>query len=353
MIHRIARWRFSHQISNQRFNYLETSLTYFNSTYAFVVFFCSASNLAFFSHKDFFFKTSCKLIKKQQQWSFFFFFLVVVVVVCCVFVVFSSLLLLCAFFVLFLIVSSFFSLLFRHFQFFFLPLWFLVSVHFLLQVFFFLFLIIRPFQSFIIFFLFLFPPFIFPYLLYFYFLLFPFSFSSSSLSFSSSFLFRIFHHDHINTIKLLANFSHNPPLGVFRWNLSDWKFLQVTKTQQNILANLSNVEFGLFRFFLWFPIPISGNLRSAPSAPSRICITVILKFHSSFTSRARFMYLFIFFTFLNFPAVSSGTDFIIIPTLFAFFQFYFVVSRDSKVHKSASSLFLLVLADYYKYWTLA
>ena len=37
--------------------------------------------------------------------------------------------------------------------------------------------------------------------------------------------------------------------------------------------------------------------------------------------------------------------------LFFFFQFYSVVSRDSKIHNSASSFFFFFFVDYYKFWS--
>ena len=63
--------------------------------------------------------------------------------------------------------------------------------------------------------------------------------------------------------------------------------------------------------------PFSNLLMTVPSEPITIGITVIFMFHSLFRSLARSRYL----------------------SLFAFFQFYLVVSQNGKVHYSVGSIF--------------
>ena len=112
---------------------------------------------------------------------------------------------------------------------------------------------------------------------------------------------------------------------VFEWSLSDSKSPQVSRALLSILADLSNAE-------VWMvPIhPIISKSSSlfinssltVPRAPIRIGIIVTFMFH-------------IFFQF------SSKVEVFIF--LFAFLQFYSVVSQDSKVHNSSSSLFFYFL----------
>ena len=107
----------------------------------------------------------------------------------------------------------------------------------------------------------------------------------------------------------------------FHWTLSDSKSPQVSRTLLSILAVLNNAV-------VWMvstrpptsksSSPFSSPLVTVPNAPITIGIIVTCMFHS-------------FFQFL------SKVEVLIL--LFTFFQFYSVVSRDSKVDYFASSLF--------------
>ena len=111
---------------------------------------------------------------------------------------------------------------------------------------------------------------------------------------------------------------------VFHWRLSDSKSPQVSMTLLSILAVLNNAV-------VWMvstcpttsksSSPFSNPIVTVPNAPITIGIIVTCMFHSFFNSLARSRYLYLLFT---------------------FFQFYSVVSRDSKVDYFASSLFLLI-----------
>ena len=109
---------------------------------------------------------------------------------------------------------------------------------------------------------------------------------------------------------------------VFQWSLSDSKSPQVSRTLHSILAVLNNAV-------VWMvstrsptsksSSPFSNPLVTVPNAPITIGIIVTYMFHSFFS-----------------------IPYVFIP-LFTFFQFYSVVSRDSKVDNFSSSLFLLVI----------
>ena len=112
---------------------------------------------------------------------------------------------------------------------------------------------------------------------------------------------------------------------VFHWSLSDSKSPQVSRTLLSILAVLKNAV-------VWMvstrPLtsksssPFSNPLVTVPNALITIGIFVTCMFHS-------------FFQF------SSKVEVLIF--LFTFFQFYSVVSRDSKVNYFANSFFLLLI----------
>ena len=112
----------------------------------------------------------------------------------------------------------------------------------------------------------------------------------------------------------------------FHWSLSDSKSLQVSTTLLRILAILNNVV-------VWMvstrpptsksPSPFNNPLDTVPNAPITIGIIVNYMFDS----------------FFQFP---SKVEVLIL--LFPFFQFYSVVSRDSKVDNFAGSL---LFVDYY------
>ena len=112
---------------------------------------------------------------------------------------------------------------------------------------------------------------------------------------------------------------------VFHWSLSDSKSPQVSRTLLSILALLNSAV-------VWMvstrpptsksSSPFCNPLVTVPNAPITIGIIVTLMFHS----------------FFQFP---SKVEVLIL--LFTFFQFYSVVSRDSKVDYFASSLFFSTL----------
>ena len=110
---------------------------------------------------------------------------------------------------------------------------------------------------------------------------------------------------------------------VFHW--SDGNFPQVSRTFPSILAVLDNAV--VWMIFVRPPISKLSSTFTKPlgivtSAPITIVITVTSMFRS-------------FFQF------SSKVEVLI--TLFPFFQFYPVVSRNGKVHNSEGSLLLLTI----------
>ena len=112
---------------------------------------------------------------------------------------------------------------------------------------------------------------------------------------------------------------------VFHWSLSDSKSPYVSRTLLSILAVLNSAV--VWTFSTRLPTsrsssPFSNPLVTVPNAPIIIGIIVTCMFHS----------------FFQFP---SKVEVLIL--LFTFFQFYSVVSRDSKVDNFASSLLLLLL----------
>ena len=105
----------------------------------------------------------------------------------------------------------------------------------------------------------------------------------------------------------------------FHWSLSDSKSPQVPRTLLSILAVLNNTV-------VWMvstsksSSPFNNPLVTVPKASITIGIIVTYMFHSIF----------------QFP---SKVDVLIL--LFTFFQFYSVVSRDSKVDNFTNSFFVV------------
>ena len=112
---------------------------------------------------------------------------------------------------------------------------------------------------------------------------------------------------------------------VFHGSLSDSKSPQVSRTLLSILAVLNNVVVWMLSIR---PLtsksscPFNNPLVTVPNAPITIGIIVTCVFHS----------------FFQFPSKVK-----VLILLFTFFQFYSVVSRDSKVDYFASSLFFFLL----------
>ena len=121
---------------------------------------------------------------------------------------------------------------------------------------------------------------------------------------------------------------------VFHWRLSDSKSPQVSWTLLSILAVFNNAVIlmvstrPLSSKFSW---PFNNSLVTAPK--TRITIGIIVTFMSH-----------------SFFQFSCKVEVLI--SLFSFFQFYSVVSRDSKVDNFACFLFVVVVVvDYYKVWS--
>ena len=117
---------------------------------------------------------------------------------------------------------------------------------------------------------------------------------------------------------------------VFRWNLSDNKSPQVSRTLLSILAVLNNVV--VWTVSTRPPTskssrPFSNPLVTVPNAPITIGIIVTFMFHSFFQFSSKVQVLILLFT---------------------FFLFYSVVSWDSKVDNFASCL---LFVDYYEVWS--
>ena len=113
---------------------------------------------------------------------------------------------------------------------------------------------------------------------------------------------------------------------VFHWSLSDSKSPQVSRTLLSILAVLNNAV--VWMVFTRPPnskssSPFSNPLVTVPNTPITIGIIVTCMLPSFF---------------FQFPSKVE----VLIP-LFTFFQFYSVVSWDSKFDYFASSLFLSLL----------
>ena len=117
---------------------------------------------------------------------------------------------------------------------------------------------------------------------------------------------------------------------VFHWSLRDSKSPQVSRTLLSILAVLNDAV--VWMVFTRPPTSKSSSfsnpLVTVPKAPITIGIIVTFTFHSFFISLARSRYLFFFLH---------------------FFQFYSVVSRDSKID-NFFFFFFFFFVDYYKVW---
>ena len=121
---------------------------------------------------------------------------------------------------------------------------------------------------------------------------------------------------------------------VFHWRLSDSKSPQVSRTLLSILAVFNNAV--IWMVSIRPPTskssrPFNNPLVTVPKAPVTIGIIVTFMFHS-----------FFFFQF------SIKVEVFI--SLFTFYQFYFMVSRDSKVDNFANVL-LFFFFDYHKVWS--
>ena len=126
---------------------------------------------------------------------------------------------------------------------------------------------------------------------------------------------------------LFTNYSSSQQryLMVFNWSLSDSNSPQVSRTLLSILSVLNNAVVWLvatLRPTSKSCSPFNNPLVTVPKAPITIGIIVTLMFHSFFQ-------------------ISSKVEVLIL--LFTFFQFYSVVSRDSKADNFVNSLFCWLL----------
>ena len=120
--------------------------------------------------------------------------------------------------------------------------------------------------------------------------------------------------------------SKSQPLRVSHWSLRDRKSPQVSRTLLSIKANLNKaVVWMVFTrpLFSKSCSPNTNHLVTVPSASITIGITVTFMFHCYFQFSRKVQVLI---------------------SLFTFFQFHPVVSRNVKVHDSAGSLFFCWLS---------
>ena len=152
---------------------------------------------------------------------------------------------------------------------------------------------------------------------FYYFILLPDTSSSSSSSSSSSYYYYYYYYYY--------SFSHQRKLMVFHWSLSDSKSPQVSRTLLSILTVFTNAVVWMVSTLL--PTsksfrPFGNPLVTVPKAPIKIGVFVTFIFH-------------FFFQF-------SGKVEVLI-SLFIFFQFYSVVSRDNKVENFGDFFFFFWL----------
>ena len=115
---------------------------------------------------------------------------------------------------------------------------------------------------------------------------------------------------------------------VFLWNLSDHNSSQVSRTLLSILFDLNSVVVWMVStrpFISKSSSPFNNLSGTVPR------VLIIIGINTTFM----FQSLFFFFKFPN------KVEILIL--LFTFFQFYLVLSLDSKVHNIASSLFLVII----------
>ena len=127
-------------------------------------------------------------------------------------------------------------------------------------------------------------------------------------------------------ISLIIEFFTLVLMMIFHWSLSDSKSPQISGILFSILADFN---YAVVWMVSTCPLisktfhPCTNPLVIVPNAPITIGITVTLMFHS-------FLLFFFFFQFC-----SKDQVFI---SLFAYLQFYPVVSRNGQVHYSVGSL---------------
>ena len=124
---------------------------------------------------------------------------------------------------------------------------------------------------------------------------------------------------------------------IFIWILSVSKSPQVSRTLLSILADLNKAVVWMVSTRLLISKssnPCVNPLVTVSRAPITIGIIVTFMYHSFFQLRSKVE---------------------VLTLLFASFQFYTVVSQNSKIHNSASSLsfffFFFFFVDCYKVWS--
>ena len=130
------------------------------------------------------------------------------------------------------------------------------------------------------------------------------------------------------------SFSHQRWLMVFLWSLSDWNFLQVSRTLLSILADLNNAVVLMVSTrprISKSSSPFTKPLVTVPRAPVIIGITVTFMFHNFFSSLARSKYLFFFFHFLLILVCSRPGEQSLQFCKFSFFIDYYMVWSSDQV----------------------
>ena len=117
---------------------------------------------------------------------------------------------------------------------------------------------------------------------------------------------------------------------VFNWSLGDSKSPQVSRTFLSILVVLNNAVVWMVSARPPTSSPFNNPLVNVPKAPITIGIVITFMLHSFF---------------FQFPSKVQ-----VLILLFTFFQFYFVVDRNSKVDNFASSLFFCWLLLGLVFW---
>ena len=123
-------------------------------------------------------------------------------------------------------------------------------------------------------------------------------------------------------------------LMVFHWGLSEWKSPQVSRTLLSILAVFNNAV-------VWMVSTHSPTSKS--SSPFNSSLVIVPKALIAIGIIVTFMFYRLFF--FQFPCKVE-----VLILLFTFFQFYSVISQDSKVDNFANSLSFFFV-DYYYVWS--
>ena len=144
---------------------------------------------------------------------------------------------------------------------------------------------------------------------------------STLLSWLYQFATFVIYYDYL----LLESFSHQRYLMVFHWSLTDSKSRKVPRTLLSVLAVLDNVV-------VWMvSTPLIISMSSCPFI-KYFCDSTKITNLDCYNCHLNVPYFF------RFPSKVS-----VLILLFTFLQFYFEVSRDTKIHNFASSLYLFII----------